>query len=208
MSSLAYHRNWRRNRINNGICPCGGILVKGKPVCNDCKQLRNSREALEMAERKECGLCRTIGCPNDRRTNRSTCVVCADKSAKSSKKQKAKRKAVGKCVTSWCKNDSRPNKALCSDCCKIQSEAGYKLKQIVLDYYGQVCSCLCGCRVTKFAWLTIDHKDNDGAEKRREGIHAIGSKFYRQIIREGFPDSLQILCWNCNCAKGKYGGCG
>lgn len=31
--------------------------------------------------------------------------------------------------------------------------------------------------------------------------------FYRWIKKNGFPDSVQVLCWNCNCAKGIYGYC-
>lgn len=77
-----------------------------------------------------------------------------------------------------------------------------KIKQIVFNHYGSVCVC-CGEREQKF--LTIDHKNNDGANFRnKKGIK--GNSIFFWIIRNNFPNSLQILCWNCN--YGKYLGDG
>lgn len=78
-------------------------------------------------------------------------------------------------------------------------------KKIILDHYGSRCNC-CGLSDSRF--LTIDHveygKHNrmSDAEKRRVGINV-----YRQVIREGFPNRFQILCMNCNWAKGVFGKC-
>jgi len=53
-------------------------------------------------------------------------------------------------------------------------------------------------------FLTIDHINNDGAKHKKE----IGMlHLYDYIIRNNYPDTFQIRCWNCNCAKGKYGRC-
>ena len=35
----------------------------------------------------------------------------------------------------------------------------------------------------------------------------LGGQLYAKIISEGFPDSIQVLCWNCNAAKGMDGVC-
>lgn len=34
-----------------------------------------------------------------------------------------------------------------------------------------------------------------------------GSALYRHIIEHGFPDSFQVLCYNCNCAKRNRSWC-
>lgn len=74
----------------------------------------------------------------------------------------------------------------------------------VLMAYGSRCVC---CGESEPMFLTIDHINNDGATHRRElGIRS-GDKFYAWIIKNNFPSNLQILCFNCNCAKGVYGKC-
>ena len=56
-------------------------------------------------------------------------------------------------------------------------------------------------------FLTIDHinpeykPDKTGKNSRSRGVD------YRWLIDNDFPEGFQILCWNCNCSKGKYGSC-
>lgn len=73
-------------------------------------------------------------------------------------------------------------------------------KRIVLEHYGDKCTC---CGETEPKFLTIDHINNDGHKHR----HKLGSRIYWDIIKNNFPSDLQILCFNCNCAKGIYGIC-
>jgi len=72
-----------------------------------------------------------------------------------------------------------------------------KTKQRLLDeiykQYGKECVC---CGESNEIFLTIDHKNNDGFEDRQTSI-----KWYKWIIDNNFPDSLQIMCWNCNCGR-------
>jgi hypothetical protein len=75
-----------------------------------------------------------------------------------------------------------------------------KLKDSVLAYYGNKCIC---CGETEPKFLTIDHVLNDGAAHRKE-VH--GDKIYSHIIKANFPDTFQILCWNCNLGKHINGG--
>lgn len=78
----------------------------------------------------------------------------------------------------------------------------YAVKRFnVLKAYGHKCNC-CGEEHEKF--LTFDHKNNDGA-KHRENIRA-GWSFYKWLEENEFPNTIQILCWNCNWAK-SHGGC-
>jgi hypothetical protein len=77
-----------------------------------------------------------------------------------------------------------------------------KLRADVLAGYGGThpkCAC-CGENEKQF--LAIDHIEG------RKGIpRELGYMFYLRLRKEGFPDGYQILCHNCNMAKGMYGQC-
>jgi hypothetical protein len=70
-----------------------------------------------------------------------------------------------------------------------------KMKSQVFDHYGRQCKC---CGEDTEAFLTIDHKLNDGAEHRRQMTSRC---VYRWIIKNNFPETFQTLCYNCNCGK-------
>ncbi len=71
----------------------------------------------------------------------------------------------------------------------------------ILETLGAKCQC---CGETEPVFLTIDHVQNDGALVRKKARHLI----YKNILDEGCPtDRYQILCWNCNSAKGILGAC-
>jgi hypothetical protein len=70
----------------------------------------------------------------------------------------------------------------------------------VFEHYGSVCAC-CGESEPKF--LQIDHVNGDGAEHRRK----VGKMVASWIVRNNFPPDFQILCANCNWAKGVNGQC-
>lgn len=68
----------------------------------------------------------------------------------------------------------------------------------IFNNYGKQCQC---CMENKLIFLTIDHIVNDGDIIR-------GHKLYRWLIKNEYPtDNFQLLCYNCNCAKGFYGKC-
>jgi hypothetical protein len=77
-----------------------------------------------------------------------------------------------------------------------------KLKLKVLNAYGGVCKC-CGEKEVNF--LTIDHINNDGAQHRRSirgrNNGGAGQSFYGWIVRNNYPNDLQVLCMNCNFGK-------
>lgn len=82
------------------------------------------------------------------------------------------------------------------------------LKQI-RDGYGGVCAC---CGEGNPLFLTIDHVNNDGYKirprnkKSNSEENQFSGHYYTRIIKEGFPDYLQLLCWNCNCGKHRNKG--
>jgi len=65
------------------------------------------------------------------------------------------------------------------------------------------CNC-CGEKEVKF--LSIDHL-NGGGRMQRLRIGGGGDHMYRWLIKNNFPSGFQVLCHNCNQAKGSYGVC-
>lgn len=80
-----------------------------------------------------------------------------------------------------------------------------QLKDIVVKHYGGKCNC---CGENKMEFFAIDHINGGGnQERKRLGSKGSGSKFYRLIIKAGFPQKYRILCFNCNHSLGHYGYC-
>lgn len=73
-----------------------------------------------------------------------------------------------------------------------------KMRLEILARYGGQCAC---CGESEPTFLAIDHVHNDGAQHRRKlGIKG-GMALYRWIRDNSYPDTLQVLCHNCNFAK-------
>lgn len=82
-----------------------------------------------------------------------------------------------------------------------------KLRRTVMDAYGGKCAC-CGECAPEF--LCIDHVNGGGNRERKKytGVPFGGTTtLYRSIRDRGFPPDYQVLCYNCNAAKGAYGKC-
>lgn len=80
-----------------------------------------------------------------------------------------------------------------------------KLRSQALAAYGNKCAC-CGESAEEF--LTVDHVGGWGREHREE-IGAGASNIYQWLRKAGYPQdgTIQLLCWNCNCAMGVRGYC-
>jgi len=80
---------------------------------------------------------------------------------------------------------------------------------------GAICSCPCGCRVSAFRWLQLDHIHGDGAEDRRDprrlpggevgsGNHDGARRIIREILKMSDEDAREryrVLCANCNISE-------
>lgn len=74
----------------------------------------------------------------------------------------------------------------------------------IIKKYGGKCVC---CGETVFEFLTIDHVQKDG-QKHEKTHNGDRLSMYREIAKSPVnKNKFQILCWNCNCAKGSYGKC-
>lgn len=84
-------------------------------------------------------------------------------------------------------------------------EYNRKLRRGVLDAYGNRCAC---CGETTPEFLSLDHVNNDGEAHRRE-LKGYGRAIYQWLKNAGYPQDgrFQLLCHNCNMAKGLYGRC-
>ena len=98
----------------------------------------------------------------------------------------------------------------------INRKSGLKtrkiLKQEVFSHYANPLRCVC-CGVKGIEFLTVDHiipkrKMND--EKLIQAgftVELKGEKLNRWLKNNNYPKGFQILCWNCNFAKGVLGQC-
>lgn len=79
-------------------------------------------------------------------------------------------------------------------------------KRLIFEAYGGKCIC-CGEKNHKF--LTLDHVNNDGNVHRKQNGGVIGGKsihIYRWVIKNNYPNTIQLMCYNCNCGRDKNGG--
>jgi hypothetical protein len=81
-----------------------------------------------------------------------------------------------------------------------QLDRHHKLRLEVLLAYGGQCQC---CQEKRHKFLAIDHVD----PKTKQGKRECGTALYRKCKLQNYPEQFQILCHNCNMAKGLYGEC-
>ena len=76
-----------------------------------------------------------------------------------------------------------------------------ELKINVLNHYGGKCVC---CGTTTMEFLSMDYINGDGSIDRKLGM---ADHIWNWIKKNNYPESLQILCFNCNMAKAHNGYC-
>ncbi len=79
-----------------------------------------------------------------------------------------------------------------------------RIRDEVFNAYGGFCCVCCGETTPEF--LAIDHVNGGGNKQRKNGIGG-GAGLYRWLRNNGYPPNFQVLCHNCNMAKGFYGQC-
>lgn len=96
------------------------------------------------------------------------------------------------------------NPKVCESCGhirKVKGKCRRCLRRQIIDGYGGKCFC---CGETEFRFLTLDHKNDDGYKHlTKSGTRMGGELLVRWAIRNNYPDSLQVACYNCNCARAK-----
>ena len=84
---------------------------------------------------------------------------------------------------------------------KKKISAARRAKAEGIATYGGKCAC---CGEARAEFLTLDHINGRTAEPYR----ITEQKAWMRLKTRGWPkDNFQLLCFNCNCAKGIYGHC-
>lgn len=110
------------------------------------------------------------------------------------------RKAYHAKNKSWVNQRSREyHKANKDRISKLNQVKNQEIKRLVLSNYSyHELRCAC-CGENHIDFLTIDHINGGGTQHRTK---VIGTQLYRWLIKNNFPSGYQVLCFNCNCAKG------
>ena len=198
--------NQKRNIQNakkraEGICQCGKPALTGYKYCGLCLEKNREYQEKQRNQHREIGKCLTCGKATV--PGLSTCKECSGRATKSTMERYNRNKESGLCPMCGKKLEDG-DKFRCKECHKIHLKSGkdqWKNKRkLVLEHYGNTCTC---CGETTYEFLEIDHINNDGLEHRKR----TGSHIIEDIIKNNFPNDMQILCANCNRGKGKFGEC-
>lgn len=182
---------------------CGGGPLASKVLCATCCRRTSAKYRKLRRERAAQGLCPSCGAklgPGAR------CAKCVAKRRKWDKALRQRRLNSGVCV--FCGKGPLATQRYCATCSTKKAAHGrasaLRRKAQVIAHYGGACVC-CGETILQF--LTIDHIDGGGNKERKcLGSNPGGSAIIRRIVRQGYPDGLQVLCWNCNCGRALNGG--
>lgn len=90
---------------------------------------------------------------------------------------------------------------------KIKNQQKNKLRmretrKFIIEQYGGKCEC---CGEKELVFLAFDHRYGNGNKHRKEV--KVGWELLRWIVKNKFPDSIRILCHNCNMAFAILGFC-
>lgn len=114
------------------------------------------------------------------------------------------RKAAGLCMTCAKLRGDSQSDSYCQPCyTKLQDvvmKRYYEAQAKVFAHYGTKCACPGGCDITAPRFLAIDHiggwKKVHPERKTRPSLMS----FYNWIIANNFPNTVRVLCHNCNFA--------
>ena len=153
------------------------------------------RQKIRGETRKANGLCPRCGASSS--LNFFHCAECRGKD----KARRQELRLQGRCVTCGRQNYDE-TKTRCISCKTRHNKSGVKVlanKRIKAfeAYGGPRCNC-CGEEEVKF--LTLDHIN--GLEGKPRTAHIAS-----WLAQNNYPEGYQVLCYNCNCAKGFFGMC-
>lgn len=81
----------------------------------------------------------------------------------------------------------------------------YDLRVKLYNHYGGRCAC---CGETDWHFLTIEHINGlPDRHRSSSGKRASPGVIMGRIIQDGYPDYIELLCWNCNQARKQWGSC-
>jgi len=186
---MASLMQYRRRRAAGQCTECE--TPTDKALCPACAEIAKAKSRDRRERRKNSGKCVNCGVRSPR-AGRVRCAVCAKSQQRNSNERRAAWREAGLCPT--CTTPVETG-VYCLGCKAKKVERYQRQKSQVFDHYGRKCVC---CGETREYFLQIDHVNDDGYLHRKE----IGpTNLYRWAIQNGFPDTLQTLCANCNFGK-------
>lgn len=190
----------KEERRDLGLCVhCGN-----QTPCIKCSKAQKQYSKTKRKKRKANGLCTRCN-KNNKYQRYSICQDCRKKERQKLRKDYIDLGLCRTCGKNPIRSDETTLCQQCTDRLKHNRKARReKHRQQVLQHYGNKCAC---CGETEEHFLTIDHINNDGAKHKRALKRTDPATMRKWIIDNNYPDIFQILCYNCNCAKGKLGYC-
>lgn len=179
----------RARRVAQGVCPShpNQKLISGTISCEICK----TNNKIKAARLKSEGRCPKH--PNQPWSPGKSCPTCTDYIGS----RQIELKARSLCVS--CLEPSEAGKTRCRTCLDKLRQRTERIKNEVILAYGGKCAC---CGEIEQQFLTLDHKNNDGATHRKEiGILRGGAPMWDWAQKNGYPDTLDLMCYNCNCGR-------
>jgi len=192
----------RRVRRAAGLCECGRKPVRDHKTCSKCLRVRRDsttrlrrdgrrKEPKELVQGQRQRLFA-------RRTAKGLCAKCGRR-----KVAKNSNRHCGTCLRQM-REAARARRAKDPAAHAAAAREWYQQTRLrIIDHYTQgtrTCAC-CGLD-DGHEFLCLDHVNGDGSEHRKTLKASSGAKLFSWIIRNNFPDTIQVLCYNCNCAKG------
>lgn len=140
-----------------------------------------------------------VKCRRPNPTDKKRCPSCMERNTGFLRRRREELRKEGRCYD--CPNPAAEGRLRCTSCGEKAAEASkrasQKAKLQALEAYGGAfCAC---CGETQILMLTLDHIDQNGAAKRRDG-EGSGDRIYKILRSQGYPPGFRVLCRNCNYA--------
>lgn len=180
------------------ICAkCGVTVVTNRRNARYCSE-RCSQSSHYQRQHLRTIVCALTSCPAIIHAQNPRQMYCSRHCRNLDKRRD------GKCAD--CQLPAVDGVRWCAEHKKRKSAWGKnRLRQLrveIIAHYGGACAC---CGENQYEFLAVDHINNDGAAQRKQAVTQGTTFLYH--VRKTWPDDLQILCHNCNMAKGFYGIC-
>ena len=129
--------------------------------------------------------------------NRTCCEGCLEKARIRAENNRIEHERNGLCLD--CRKPKLAGHVLCelhlSKRRMVSKENVFKLKDIILNHYGNRKCSWPDCEVSDPDMLTLDHIEDNGAIERKEK-RRLGVVLFGWLIKQNFPKGYQILCGN------------
>lgn len=159
----------------------------------------------DKERRKENGICHT--CFNKVAEGHTLCFKHLRYVRDRTRKVRQQRASDGLCIT--CGKVEAEKKGQRCEGCRLKRNEFFRkqakaLRVEIISEYGGRCTC---CGENDINFLQIDHVNNDGAAHRKANSKSLaGFWMYHWIKKNNYPNTLQVLCANCNFSKKMNGG--